>query len=221
MVPKKIVLVRHGQSQGNVNPQCYVDMDDNAIPLSECGIKQALDCGEILNDVFEEGLKVHTFVSPYARTRQTFEGIRKGLRRETAVHYDARLREQHWGLFANVEEPKNCITAYGNDPLYFKFLRNGESGVEVLDRLGSFIEMLYRYFRGLDGMGRDANVLIVTHGMTMRLFLSAWFDRDPEDVKNMRYGNNCEPIVLVRDTFYDTYSMETNLMLDKDEESDI
>lgn len=51
----------------------------------------------------------------------------------------------------------------------------GESGADVLDRISSFFVTLFRFFQESDDCGPDTTVIIVSHGLTSRLFLSRFF----------------------------------------------
>lgn len=51
----------------------------------------------------------------------------------------------------------------------------GESGADVLDRISSFFVTLFRFFQESDDCGPDTTVVIVSHGLTSRLFLSRFF----------------------------------------------
>jgi broad specificity phosphatase PhoE len=44
--PRKIVLIRHGQSQGNVDKNRYMNTPDPEIALTDTGHKQASEAGE-------------------------------------------------------------------------------------------------------------------------------------------------------------------------------
>ncbi len=59
--------------------------------------------------------------------------------------------------------------AYGH--FFYRFAQ-GESGADVYDRVGGFLESLYRSFEAPD---HPPNVLLVTHGLAMRLFCMRWF----------------------------------------------
>ncbi len=49
----------------------------------------------------------------------------------------------------------------------------GESGADVYDRVSGFLETLFRHFERKDMAAR--NVVIVTHGLFIRLFLMRYF----------------------------------------------
>jgi hypothetical protein len=76
IMPKKVIMVRHGQSMGNINELLYSTMPDNAMPLTDLGWKQARATGKILKEkMLASGETVHFIVSPYVRTVETFHGI--------------------------------------------------------------------------------------------------------------------------------------------------
>lgn len=78
MKPKRIILVRHGHSMGQENIENYATIPDPKIPLSPTGHKQAFEAGGRLAYMIG-GEKVWIYCSPYYRTRQTRDGIIKGM----------------------------------------------------------------------------------------------------------------------------------------------
>src|SRR5215208_6099932 len=97
MKPKRIILIRHGQSEGNVDQSLFEFKPDYALNLTDEGIEQAKQAGMEINAVIgQEALQV--YVSPYYRTRQTFQYIQESLHSNVVkVFEDPRLREQDWG----------------------------------------------------------------------------------------------------------------------------
>ena len=83
----RVFLVRHGESEGNVNLDVYKSKPDHALDLTERGKLQARESGEYLKKYFEKhhgskeklGHHVRMWVSPYQRTRQTAEEVLKVL----------------------------------------------------------------------------------------------------------------------------------------------
>ena len=85
---------------------------------------------------------------------------------------EPRLREQDWGNWQDRDDvrlQKAYRDAYGH--FFYRFAQ-GESGADVYDRVGAFLESLHRSFEAPD---HPPNVLLVTHGLTMRLFCMRWF----------------------------------------------
>lgn len=81
---KRIVLIRHGESLGNIDERAYVTTADWRIPLTNKGREQARLAGQKVDSLLrinangeelsEKG-KVYFYVSPYLRTRQTLREI--------------------------------------------------------------------------------------------------------------------------------------------------
>ncbi|WFB07041.1 histidine phosphatase family protein [Streptomyces sp. LX-29] len=167
--PHRIVLVRHGESEGNVDDTVYERVPDHALRLTERGRRQAREAGVRLRELFEDE-PVSAYVSPYRRTHQTFQLLRLDPSR-TRVREEPRLREQDWGNWQDredVQRQKAYRDAYGH--FFYRFAQ-GESGADVYDRVGAFLESLWRSF---EDPGHPPNVLLVTHGLTMRLFCMRW-----------------------------------------------
>ncbi len=101
--PKRIILVRHGQSEGNIDESAYTRIPDSKIALTEVGWKQAVQCGKKIRHVIEsdheENWQVYFYVSPYRRTLQTLRGIGMAFERHriAGVREEPRLREQDFG----------------------------------------------------------------------------------------------------------------------------
>lgn len=77
--PKRIILVRHGQSTANAsNYTELLTIPDNKIQLTEKGYKQALKVGQELKKIIGNE-SFRAYVSPYMRTKQTFNAIMESL----------------------------------------------------------------------------------------------------------------------------------------------
>lgn len=168
--PRRIVLVRHGESEGNADDTVYEREPDHALRLTAVGRDQAAAVGARLRELFGDET-ISAYVSPYRRTLQTFRELRLDPRR-VRMREEPRLREQDWGNWQDRDDvrlQKAYRDAYGH--FFYRFAQ-GESGADVYDRVGAFLESLYRSFEAPD---HPQNVLLVTHGLTMRLFCMRWF----------------------------------------------
>ena len=196
MIPNRIILVRHGQSESNVDALKYESIPDFAFHLTDEGVKQATEAGKTIQEIVGEET-VHAYLSPYFRTRQTFEHIRKCIEPNVVKAFeDPRLREQDWGHLRHpdVTEVIN-EERYKYSTFYFRF-PDGESGADVYDRVSAFLETLYRDFARPD---YPQNTLIVSHGITMRLFLMRWYHWSVEEFEDLRNPKNCQIVVMQRD----------------------
>ncbi len=170
MRPKRILLMRHGEAEGNVDQTLFQTKPDHLMTLTPRGIIQARTAGDDIRRII--GLeRIRVYLSPYLRTRQTFREL--GIRHQVDMVIDEpRLREQDWGNFQHgdrILEQKRQRADYGH---FIYRLQHGESGADVFDRVSAFMDTL---FRGFGRPGHPPNVLIVTHGLTMRLFMMRWF----------------------------------------------
>jgi broad specificity phosphatase PhoE len=186
MKPDNIFVVRHGQSQGNVDREIYKTIPDYAVQLTDKGMGQAVEAGKQISSIIGDST-IQFYVSPFWRTRQTYLGIRESFPSlERCKYYeDPRLREQEWTQlfesrmgYADVENERD---GYGH--FYYRF-KNGESCADVYDRMSDFMGTMFRDFEKNDF---PRNVVIVTHGMTMRLFLMRWFHTSVEEFES--WGN--------------------------------
>ena len=104
MKPKRIVLIRHGQSEGNLDENVYADKPDWRLELTPAGRAQARAAGDKLKSVLDGGA-VQAYVSPYVRTIQTFEEINKSLTMRLFC-----MRWFHWTIeqYEELANPRNC-----------------------------------------------------------------------------------------------------------------
>jgi hypothetical protein len=50
-MPKRLILVRHGESEGNMDPLLYCHVPDNAMHLTELGFEQAVAAGKSIKKI--------------------------------------------------------------------------------------------------------------------------------------------------------------------------
>jgi len=185
--PKRLVLVRHGESEANFYlnqvikgeiftfPPELAKMRDWDIRLTERGKEQARKTGEYLKNNFE--LFDACFVSPQQRTRETFEEILSAFKENgeneilrSRMRSDSRLREKDHGATSYLSEeelkrflPHEYERRNKEGKLLFRPL-GGESWYDVKDlRVGTFLNMIYRDHA-------DENILIVSHSITINCF---------------------------------------------------
>ena len=191
--PDRIILVRHGESEGNVDDTIYERVPDHRLSLTETGFEQARQTGAVLRTLLD-GDSVEAYVSPYRRSRQTLAALDLPVA-ERDVRVEPRLREQDWANFqdpADIAEQKALRDRYGH--FYYRFT-HGESGADVYDRVSTFLESMFRNFAT---PAAPRNVVIVTHGLTMRLFCMRWFHWSVDYFESLENPANGQPMVLRR-----------------------
>jgi broad specificity phosphatase PhoE len=192
--PQRIVLVRHGESQGNVDDSIYETVPDHALTLTPKGVEQASLAGRRLR-AYLENEPITMYASPYVRVRQTIDALDLGVPIED-VRVEPRLREQDWANFqdpADIAAQKRLRNEYGH--FYYRFT-HGESGSDVYDRVSTFLESLWRSFESPSTV--EQNLVIVTHGLTMRLFCMRWFHWSVEYFESLENPENGDYVVLSR-----------------------
>lgn len=189
---KTLYLIRHGQSEGNVNPQLYFEVPDCDIKLTDLGIKQAKDVGEKLTTISNINDKFYVFSSPFVRTIETTHYLKSTLNRYSTVpRLDNRLIERNWEGLRELVGTRPTFTGE-----YFKFdfkVENtaNESLLDCRDRMEDF----WNYFKRINDPDIQ-NGIIVSHGEALKLLLMVilkWTEEEYYSFKNIK---NCEVIIL-------------------------
>ncbi|KAK2070733.1 hypothetical protein P8C59_005207 [Phyllachora maydis] len=218
--PRLIILIRHGQSEGNKNRDIHQTIPDHRVKLTPEGWQQAYDAGRRLRQILRPEDTLHFFTSPYRRTRETTEGILGTLtnddpepspfrRSKIKVYEEPRLREQDFGNFqpcsAEMERMWQERADYGH---FFYRIPNGESAADAYDRISGFNESLWRQF----GDDDFASVcVLVTHGLMSRVFLMKWYHFSVEYFEDLRNIRHCEFLTMRRHEDGGKYILETKM----------
>ena len=213
MKPESIFLIRHGESSGNVDKTEYSNTPDYAVTLTDRGIKQAKEAGKLLNNnCVDSDDKFAVYYSPFFRTIQTLNNIATQFPPKFFdkrwVREEPRLREQEWCGKLPIEgysfKQEKERFQYGH--FYYRF-HGGESCSDVYDRVSDFMDTLHRDFSKPD---YPKNALLVTHGMTLRVFLMRWLHKTVEEFESWGNPKNCEIFVLKKN-LYNKYDLITPL----------
>lgn len=204
----RIVLVRHGESLGNVDPSIHANTADHAVPLSKRGREQAREAGRWLTAFYERAFQqerphIRMWVSPYTRTRETADALL-----ETAGEWitdrveHVLLCEQQFGLFDGIpddELPQRFPSEFAHYDMLCRFggkfwarMPLGESRFDVAKRIHQAFGTFHR-----DAEEHDIDELVVIcHGVTLRAFVMMWCHRTPEWFEAEVNPSNCAIRVL-------------------------
>ncbi len=220
----RLFLIRHGLSEANLDKSVNVRLPDHAVPLAQQGHDQAAAAGRALAAYLEAhchperpipqdlpvGMtyevrprRARMFVSPYQRTRQTADGLARGLGK--GVAFDRReateLRELSFGLFDGLED-EEIPQHYPREHAYYEKQKRfegeffapmplGESRIQVMERVKSLFGTIQR---DADPSREDPilDFFIVSHGVTIRAFETAWMHHPWEFYGGLRNPANCE-----------------------------
>jgi broad specificity phosphatase PhoE len=174
----KIILVRHGESEGNVAHQINDD-PQRVVNLTERGRAQAAAAADSLR-----GARfTHAYVSEFPRARQTAAILLR--HHACTLNIDARLNERRSGMDGlHVDVFNELVCA---DPLRIKPPR-GESFQEQMERVRSFLNEAC-------ALHPDAVVLAVSHENPILAAMAL----AGEDPGRAALGSlaNCEAVELV------------------------
>ena len=197
IMPRRLVMIRHGQSEGNVNESLYTKVPDSNIRLTKLGWNQAKLSGQILrkNVLRQKNATVHFIVSPYIRCMETFHGLASawcdpnefshiqdekarirawyGKLADMGVTFneDPRIREQDFGNYQDTEAIKKAKAERHKFGIFYYRFPNGESASDVFDRISTFLDSLWRSFCS----NPSKNYVLVTHGISIRVLLARYF----------------------------------------------
>mgnify|MGYP002827455838 CR=1 FL=1 len=97
-LPKRIIFLRHGESEGNVDHSVYMKKSDCQLELTKRGKGQARDAGRKLKRLLGNE-NIIAYVSPFERAKETLLCVKRGMIEEGGehnvleVHMDPRIRE--------------------------------------------------------------------------------------------------------------------------------
>jgi broad specificity phosphatase PhoE len=188
----RIILLRHAESLGNVDELAYCRIPDHALPLTARGEEQARAAGPRVRELLGPD-PVAVFVSPYVRTQRTLELLELGdlVQRKVA---EPRLREQDWGNLQDpVEQEIQKLKRHEFGHFFYR-LAHGESGADVDDRVAAFLADLKESMRA--DPAHPATLLLVTHGLTMRLLCRRVFSWSVDLFESLSNPGQCETRML-------------------------
>jgi broad specificity phosphatase PhoE len=195
----KLLITRHGQSEGNINKSVYFKMPDWSVPLTEKGKEQANLVGvEIYNNIIDsnDSYKCLLVYSSYTRAKQTTEIIEKQLTQPRLwippfTKFETPLiREREWGNLRN--EYEACKNREERNHL-FDFYRRPDGGE-------SFADCHQRAFIFLNWLKTQAadtadTAVIVSHGEFIKTMLMIIDNVSVEDFDRIPNVKNCELII--------------------------
>ncbi|MCC7004475.1 phosphoglycerate mutase family protein [Candidatus Nomurabacteria bacterium] len=193
MYPKKIIVMRHAESQEDVDKTVYAYTSDLDISLSPYGEIQSVNMSPKLASRIE-GSHVHFYISPGLRLRQTYNLMTAHFPKALGSTFTVELliMKQFWGDVTVKNRREIEIARYREGVLIYRF-PNGESGPQLVARFKLFVENLRKDFQREDF---PENIVILTHGFEMRVFLMVWFGWSTSYFESLANPRNCEMVTL-------------------------
>jgi len=211
MMPENLLVVRHGQSLGNLAKRHSEKGDDTLLatlkgthtahwPLTERGVAQAKKTGVFLNHLMNKNQMWfdRMYVSSYARAMQTAGNLE--LIRSQWIQ-DSRIRERDWGEL-------DCLTDEERTERYSSSLKmrkiepffwsppNGESFDHLILRIRDFVDSLHR--------SETTNVIVVCHGEVMKAIRVILCGMTPDQYAEMEFSK--DPLKRIHNCQIDHYT---------------
>ena len=193
MYPKRIIVIRHAESKEDVDKTVYAHTFDLDIALSPNGEKQSINVSSALAGRID-GKHVHFYISPGLRLRQTYDLMTAHFPKSLSSTFTVEplILKQFWGDVTVENRREIEIARYKEGVLIYRF-PNGESGPQLVARFKLFVESLRTDFQREDF---PENIVILTHGFEMRVFLMVWFCWSTSYFESLANPRNCEMVTL-------------------------
>jgi len=187
-----IYVIRHGESEHNVDRTVMAHTHDSQHSLTELGFRQAEQTAEFMKTILNE--QTVLFASPYLRTKQTAQAIHRLLPEEVPFKENPLIREWELGNlydFTNrTPEVKKEYKAAGQ--FYFRY-HNGESLADVYLRASMFMNTKIERIRQQQLYD---NVVIVTHAAFIQMLLTFLMDWPVESLAHFKPVENASVIKI-------------------------
>lgn len=191
----RVYLIRHGESFGNINGSLTSTTD---FELTEKGKEQAVRLGNVIKNEID-GTKTVAYCSPLLRAKQTLEGVLSCMeQKEIPIIECPDLKEMDLGIlecvpFSELEEKYPDVDIATG--LSFLKAPGGESYAELKLRLQRFWDQCLNDLQAKD----VENLLIVSHGITLRALTNQLLKRPDTDVNVLNWMENTAQTVLIYD----------------------
>lgn len=206
-----IKLVRHGESQQQTGQVNATIMGDYHVQLSSSGWYQSKQAGQKIGPEFIHDSLV--YCSPYIRAKQTLAGIIEGSgvlswkdpdpnkypdphSGPFKIYEDPELREIEFGYNKTIEEIEEERKLRSTHGWMFYRYKGGESPADGISRMSLFIDSMMRQTR----RKLRSKILIISHGMTIRCFVTRFMHLTVEQFDLLRNPDNCD-IITIGDQF--------------------
>ena len=158
---KQLILVRHGQSEYNLQNRFTGTFDS---PLTQRGIDEAKHCASLLGAFMID----HSFSSGLSRSQDTEEIILSQLASTADRHHSDCLNERDYGLLTGSNK-QSAAELHGTEQVklwrrgFYNCPPRGESLANVKSRV---VPYYHENIKPL--LDHGLNVMIVSHGNTLR-----------------------------------------------------
>ncbi len=186
--PTQLILVRHGETEGNVNQVWHGALD---APLTPRGLEQVSATATRLAELHETHPIDHFYVSPLPRAMSTAQAIAAAIGLEPVIEEGLRefdLGDWEGRSFRDLREVEDLWGRWEADPSFAP--PNGESPETFSARALQTLEMLA-------ARHPHQRILAVTHGAFIANVLASWLGQGGEDWRRFD-PHNCAISILTQ-----------------------
>ena len=176
-----IFIIRHGESDEDVNPEMKGVIHNSEMALTPKGIEQAHEVAEKLKGEIVNSDEVTFYVSPYKRAQQTAKIILDTLKNDKIkMITEPSIRSLNWGdtTMENLKEREQ--ERYRVGVLHYNF-PNGDRSPEYVENIYDFVYRIIKE-KHIDNNKREC-VVIVGHGFSLRIIVKAFTEMSEDDFK--------------------------------------
>lgn len=216
MKNKSIYLVRHAQSESNVDSKLLFNQTNMSVKITDIGYKQLDENSDFLvkyfnelpqNNIFSENQTptIKVWNSPYERTRITANGIKDKFIKNNIPFSESEslyICERQFGLIDNNHQYSETHTKeLEHYNLHREFKHDfwarpplGESPFDMCLRLDYFLKTI---------LNNDDNEhhIIVSHGAAIKGLILLYMNLNYESYSTLDYANNCSITLLSNNNF--------------------
>lgn len=197
----RLYLVRHAESYGNINGKIISTTD---FELTEKGILQSRRAGERISALLKS-TQLSAYCSPLARARQTLsEILRRAGVDNCTITESPFLKEMDLGRLEGMsweERRQNYPDIDLDEKLSSLKAPGGESYQDVKNRCQKFIDEF------LENGDQTKDVIIVSHGITLRILTNLLLNRPDEDINFLNWMENTAFTELSRENGHHAYQV--------------
>lgn len=198
---KRLILIRHGQSEANINYDIMQHVHEKDIQLTAKGYHDAVQAGVDLKSILKEfkssdgvGIDEPVFiVSPWTRAHQTYRFIAAVLNipeEEATIHDD--VVEHHMNLPGNPANWEKFVkyrdSDWNTDQFMHETFEGGETLANVQQRAKAFLGFVEELAHGI---GYN-NIVLVAHGKFIKMVVC---ELDGIQIKDAPHPKNGEIII--------------------------
>lgn len=202
----RLFLVRHGQSEGNVNKQVYFQMNDCDVQLTDKGKGDAVNAADKIHSLIGNNMtNINVFHSTYKRATQTasilYDRLNDSGRLVSRLIPTPLAREREWGSLRDIIEQNLKAEEHFN--FYYR-PTGGESFADTYQRAAIF----HQWMKSTTNC--DINV-VVAHGEFNKVYLMHLLNWDTAQFEEWANQQNGEVWELDVREHFNTMSIQTPL----------